>query len=54
MLRLGGVASNSYLVGFPAIVEHFQLNIFKGRASTLIGSFTPTGMPWLMPLSVEK
>jgi ABC-type nitrate/sulfonate/bicarbonate transport system substrate-binding protein len=24
MLRLGGVASTSYLVGFPAIVEHFQ------------------------------
>ena len=24
MLRLGGVASNSYLVGFPAIKEHFQ------------------------------
>ncbi len=24
MLRLGGVASNSYLVGFPAIVKHFQ------------------------------
>ncbi len=24
MLRLGGVASSSYLVGFPAIKEHFQ------------------------------
>ena len=24
MLRLGGVASNTYLVGFPAIKEHFQ------------------------------
>ncbi len=24
MLRLGGVASKNYLVGFPAIVEHFQ------------------------------
>ena len=24
MLRLGGVADNNYLVGFPAIREHFQ------------------------------
>ena len=24
MLRLGGVASNTYLVGFPAIKEHFH------------------------------
>ena len=24
MLRLGGVASSTYLVGFPAIKEHFQ------------------------------
>lgn len=24
MLRLGGVASNTYLVAFPAIREHFQ------------------------------
>ena len=24
MLRLGGVASNTYLVGFPAIKEHFE------------------------------
>ena len=24
MIRLGGVASSSYLVGFPAIKEHFQ------------------------------
>lgn len=24
MLRLGGIASNAYLVGFPAIKEHFQ------------------------------
>ena len=24
MLRLGGVASNTYLVAFPGIKEHFQ------------------------------
>ena len=24
MIRLGGVAASSYLVGFPAIKEHFQ------------------------------
>ena len=48
MLRLGGVASRTYLVAFPAIQKHFQQ-----QGSTWTGSCTPARMPWSRRLSAE-
>lgn len=62
MLRLGGVASNSYLVGFPAIVEHFQREgieldwILYSNWDALVDAFVSReiDLAWNGPLAYVK
>ena len=62
MLRLGGVASNTYLVGFPAIKEHFQRQgidldwVLYSNWDALVDAFVrrEVDLAWNGPLAYVK
>ena len=62
MLRLGGVASNSYLVAFPAIKEHFHSQgleldwVLYSNWDALVDAFVSRkiDLAWNSPLAYLK